>query len=100
MNQYIITIPCLMMYHIVSVLFLLFVWCPGMGTVYNYKGGLVLYIILLTQYLATLNVAKCHEEVFSSQPMIPPKRFDIFPADYDRGCSEGLDAFMFTNSTF
>ena len=22
---------------------------------------------------------KCHEEVLSLQPMIPPKRFDIFP---------------------
>ena len=25
------------------------------------------------------NPFKCHEEVLSSQPMIPPKRFDIFP---------------------
>ena len=24
---------------------------------------------------------KCHEEVLSLQPMIPPKRFDIFPPD-------------------
>ena len=32
MKQYIITTPCLMMYYyIVSVLFLLFVWCPGMA---------------------------------------------------------------------
>ena len=31
MKQYIIIIPCLMMYYyIVSVLFLLFVWCPCM----------------------------------------------------------------------
>ena len=25
---------------------------------------------------------KCHEEVLSLQPMIPPKRFDIFPPDW------------------
>ena len=32
MKQYIITITCLMMYYyIVSVLFLLFVWCPRMA---------------------------------------------------------------------
>ena len=31
------------------------------------------------------------------KPMIPPKRFDIFPADWGmlRGCSEGLDASIF-----
>ena len=37
------------------------------------------------------NPFKCHEEVLSLQPMIPPKRFDIFPLT--GGCSEGLDAF-------
>ena len=36
---------------------------------------------------------KYHEEVLSLQPMIPPKRFDIFPLT--GGCSEGLDAFIF-----
>ena len=36
---------------------------------------------------------KCHEEVWSLQPMIPPKCFDIFPLT--GGCSEGLDAFRF-----
>ena len=25
---------------------------------------------------------KCHEEVLYLQPMIPPKRFDIFPPDW------------------
>ena len=25
---------------------------------------------------------KCHEEVWSLQPMIPPKRFDNFPPDW------------------
>ena len=28
------------------------------------------------------NSFKCHEEVLSLQPMIPPKRFDIFPPDW------------------
>ena len=40
------------------------------------------------------NPLKCHEEVLSSQPMIPPKRFDLFPP-LAGGCSEGLDAFRF-----
>ena len=39
------------------------------------------------------NPFKCHEEVFVFlQPMIPPKRFDIFPP-LTGGCSEGLYAF-------
>ena len=28
------------------------------------------------------NPFKCHEEVLNLQPMIPPKRFDIFPPDW------------------
>ena len=28
------------------------------------------------------NPFKCHEEILSMQPMIPPKRFDIFPPDW------------------
>ena len=39
------------------------------------------------------NPFKCHGEVLYLQPMIPPKRYDIFPPDW--GCSEGLDAFRF-----
>ena len=41
------------------------------------------------------NPFKCHEEVlyFFLQPVIRPKRFDIFPLT--GGCSEGLDAFRF-----
>ena len=35
---------------------------------------------------------KCHEEVLYMQPMIPPKRFDIF-SPLTGGYSEGLDAF-------
>ena len=40
------------------------------------------------------NPIKCHEEVLSSQPMMPPKRFGISPP-LTGGCSEGLDAFRF-----
>ena len=36
---------------------------------------------------------KCHEEVWSLQPMIPPKRLTFSPLT--GGCSEGLDAFRF-----
>ena len=34
----------------------------------------------------------CHEEVLYLQPLIPPKRFDIF-SPLTGGCSEGLGAF-------
>ena len=38
----------------------------------------------------------CHEEVFISlQPMISPKRFDIFSSCLTEGCSEGPDAFRY-----
>ena len=40
------------------------------------------------------NPFKCHEEVLSLQPMILPKRLDIFPPDWGI-CLEGLDAFRF-----
>ena len=32
--------------------------------------------------LPSENPFKCHEEVLHLQPMIPPKRFDIFPPDW------------------
>ena len=43
--------------------------------------------------LPSENPFTCHEEVLSLQPIIPPKRFDIFPLT--GGCSEGLDDFIF-----
>ena len=50
-------------------------------------------MILLAQcYIPSGNPNKCHEEILSSQPMIPPKRFDI-PPPLSGGCSGGLDAF-------
>ena len=49
----------------------------------QHNGGLFPDIILLTQcyYLRGTNPFKRREEVLSSQSMIPPKRFDIFPPD-------------------
>ena len=38
------------------------------------------------------NPFKCHEEVLYLQPLIQPKRFDIF-SPLTGGCSEGLGAF-------
>ena len=44
-------LPCVMVYHIVSGLFLMFFWCPCMAINVNvqYNGGLLPDIILLTQ---------------------------------------------------
>ena len=41
----------------------------------------------------SLNI-KCHKEVLYLQPLIQPKRFDIF-SPLTGGCSEGLGAFCF-----
>ena len=52
----------------------------------QYNDGLLPDIILLTQSMlsASGNPFKCHEEVLFLLPLIPPKRFDIFPP-YNRG---------------
>ena len=61
----------------------------------QHNGGLLLDIRLLTQghYPRSGNPFKfkCHEEVLYLQPMIPPKRFDIF--SFTGRCSECLGAF-------
>ena len=46
----ILLLPCVMVYYIVSVLILLFFWCPCMATNVSvqYNGGLLPDIILLT----------------------------------------------------
>ena len=72
-----------MMYY--NVLFSLFLWCPCMAinVSVQYNGGLLPDIILLTQ-------SYCHRGTRSNAmkrflyllPMIPPKRFDIFPPDW------------------
>ena len=41
------------------------------------------------------NPFECHEEVLSLQPMIPPKRFDIFPPDWEMLRRSIIDAFRF-----
>ena len=72
-----------MVYYIVSVLFLLFFWCPCMAinVSVQFDGGLIPDITLMTQsmLLPSENPFKCHEEFFGYlQLLIPPKRFDIF----------------------
>ena len=85
-----------MLYYIVSGVLLMFFWCPCMAinVSVQYNGGLLPDIILLTQcyFHRSGNPFKCHEEVLYLQPLIQPKRFDIFPP-LTGGCSEGLGAF-------
>ena len=50
----------------------------AINVIVQYNGGLLPDIILLAQYY----YHKGHEEVMSLQPIIPPKRFDIFPPDW------------------
>ena len=58
-----------------------------MSEIYDVPGGCVHFIAEIWD--------KCsHDEVLSLQPMIPPKRFDIFPPLTGER-SEGLDAFIF-----
>ena len=55
-----------MLYYIVSVLFLLFFWCPCMAinVSVQYNGGLLPNIILLDPMLfPSGHPFKCHEEV-------------------------------------
>ena len=45
----------------------------------QYNSGLLPDRLLL---MPSGNPFKCHEVVLYLQPMIPPKRFDIFPLDW------------------
>ena len=80
-----------MVYYIVSGLFLMFFWCPCMAINVNvqYNGGLLPDIILLTQcYLhrgTRLNAMM--KRFYILQPLIPPKRFDIF-SPLTEGCAQ------------
>ena len=53
----------------------------------RHDGGFLPGIILLTQCYyhrgTRLNAMKTNKEVLYLQPMIPPKRFDIFPPDWE-----------------
>ena len=50
----------------------------------QHNGGFLPDIILLvnTMLPPSGNPFKCHQEGSYLQPMIPPKRFDIFPPDW------------------
>ena len=50
----------------------------SIGTVVQCNGGFLRHDTVDPMLLPSGNPFKCHEEVLSLQPMIPPKRFDIF----------------------
>ena len=62
------------------LLFLMFFWCPYMASNVNvqYSGGFLPDIILLTQCYLHRGTCLNAIEVLYLQPLIPPKRFDIF----------------------
>ena len=56
---------------------------PATDVSVQYNGGLLADIILLTQcYYHRGTSLNAMQEVLYLQPMIPPKRFDIFPPDW------------------
>ena len=60
----------------------------------QYNGGLLPDIILLTQcYFHRGTSSNAMKRFVYLQPLIPSKRFDIFPPCLTGGCSEGLGAF-------
>ena len=73
---------CDAVYYIVSVLFLLFFWCSCMAinVSVQYNGGLLPDIILLTQsyFHRGTRLNAMERSLLYLQPLIPPKRFDIF----------------------
>ena len=78
-----------------TVLFLMFFWYPYMAINVNvqYNGGFLPDIILLTRcYLHRGTCLNAMKRFCNLQPLIPPKRFDIF-FPITGGCSEGLGAF-------
>ena len=89
-------LPCVMVYHIVSGLFLMVFWCPYMAINVNvqYNGGFLPDIILWTQcYLHRGTGLNAMRRFCICSLLIPPtKRFDIF-SPITGGCSEGLGVF-------
>ena len=74
--MYILLLPCVMVYYIVSGLLLMFFWCPCMAINVNvqYNGGFLPDIILWTvdpMLSASGNLFKCHEEVLYLQLLDP-----------------------------
>ena len=72
-----------MVYYIVSVLSLLFYWCPcrAISVSVQYNGELLpdIHYTVDPVLFPSGDPFKCHEEVLYLQPLIPPKRFDISP---------------------
>ena len=70
-----------MVYYIVSGVLLMFFWCPciAINVSIQYNGGLLPDIYTDPMLFLSGNPLKCHEEVLYLQPLIPPKRFVIFP---------------------
>ena len=60
------------------------VWCPCMAINVSaqHNGGLLLDIILLTRCYHHRGTRLNAMKRLSLQPMIPPKRFDVFPPDW------------------
>ena len=57
--------------------------CMAINVSVQHNGGFLPGIIVVDPMLQPLgNPLKCHEEVLYLQPMIPPKRFDLFPPDW------------------
>ena len=81
----ILLLPCLMMYCIVSVLFLMLLWCTCMAinVSVQYNGGLLPDIVLLlnqSYYHRGTRLNAMKRFCIYLQPMIPPnKRLDISP---------------------
>ena len=62
----------------------------------HHNGGFLPGIMLLTQcYYHRGTRLNAMKRFLNLQPMIPPKRFDIF-SPLTGGCSEDLDAFRFS----
>ena len=86
-----------MVYYIVSVLLLMFFWCPCMAININvqHNGWFLPDIILWTHcYLHRGTCLNAMKRFFICSLLIPPKRFDIFPP-ITGGCSEGLGVIWF-----
>ena len=58
----------------------------------QYNGGFSPTLYCGPNVICIGEPVQCHEEVLYLQPLIPPKRFDIF-SPITGGCSEGLGVF-------
>ena len=84
-----------MVYYIVSILFLLFFLVSLHGDSCKRKvqrWASPRHYTVDPMLFPSVNPFICREEVLYLQPLIPPKRFDIF-SPLTGGCSEDLGAF-------